>query len=185
MWLLIQIGALEEAISYRIKRAKVSTFAGRTYLGLAEDSEASEVEDIGIVHEEEIGDPEGSDFTAARTVVGEIDAVEYLEVFAGCYRCKAKTIVDEEGDLECTKCGATMKKRRGHRKMAARVLIFDERSSSTPEHTVTVFDDHVEKLIETNGLLDSESGLKKKLLSAPRASYKIDNRNIVVSVEIV
>ena len=115
----------------------MSTFAGRTYLGLAEDSEASQVEDIGVVNEEEVEDPEGSDFTAARTVVGDIDAVEYLEVFACCYRCKAKTIDDGEGGLECTKCGATIKERQGHRKMAARVLIFDEKSSA--EHTVTVF----------------------------------------------
>ena len=34
--------------------------------------------DIGVVSQEDVGDPEAADFVPARTIVGEVEAVEYL-----------------------------------------------------------------------------------------------------------
>ena len=83
-------------------------------------------------------DHEAADFVPARTIVGEVVAVEYLEIFTGCFRCKTKTHEAGPGLIFCSKCGTLMKGRRGHRKVAARVLLLD--TATEQVSTITMFD---------------------------------------------
>ena len=46
--------------------------------------------DIGEVSGLVIGRPEDAEFTAAQSVRGNVEAVEYCEEFKVCFRCKAK-----------------------------------------------------------------------------------------------
>ena len=89
-----------------------------------------------------VGDPEAADFVLARTIEGEVEAVEYLEVFTGCFHCKTKMRNAGPGLISRSKCGTLMKERRGQHKVAARVLLLD----ILTEHvsTITMFEEQVQ-----------------------------------------
>ena len=78
----------------------------------------------------------------ARTIEGEVEAVEYLEVFTGCFHCKTKTRNAGPGLISRSKCGTLMKERRGQHKVAAHVLLLDILTEQVS--TITMFEEQVQ-----------------------------------------
>ena len=78
-----------------------SLHAPLKYLSFGENSTASSVTDIGVVSQEDVGDPEAADFVLTRIIAGEVEAVEFLEVFTGCFRCNTKTHEAGPGLISC------------------------------------------------------------------------------------
>ena len=168
--------------SYELKRASFSTYGGIKYLNVGDSCVVRTTPDIGDVSKEEVGgDSEAAALLSSRTVNGEVVAVEYLEVFAGCGKCKANTQKTRPDCLECQKCGAMMKPRFAQRKVAARTILQDEVDGEVS--TVTLFEEHVDKLTES-GAADGDD-LKVKLLQAPPATFKKDGRNVVLSFDFL
>ena len=171
-----QIGSLKEKDNYYIKDATVCSYAGLKYLSFGESSVAESFADIGEVNHTEVGDREATDFVAARTIEGEVEAIEYFESFVGCFKCNAK-VPKNESVAECPKCGILRKVRSGCEKLVARVVLRDNTNGALS--TATMFEQEIENL--TNGVVGKD--MKLKLLAAPQATFKIDSRNIVVGVD--
>ena len=108
---------------------------------------------------------------------GLIEAVEYYEEYVGCFGCNTKVNSNDDVVGECSRCGMVMQTRRGVKRMATRVIIFSEDSEAC---TVKLFNDVILEVVQ-----GVEGGdMKRRLLAAPCATFKIDKCNIALGVVV-
>ena len=147
---------------------------GEKFLTTTEDSSFEEIDDIGEVTTE-ITLP-----NTQRVIRGQIAAVSFVSKYKACPSCNSKV---DPASAECSKCDSSVNLLRCKDQVLAKFTVQDE--AKLP-HDVSAFTEVISQIIGldlTLVLSSSESQIKRWLHHSDQALFKVNEEDIVISVE--
>lgn len=166
------IGKVHKGKSYRFIKVKMRQYKGDRFLTTTEDSTFEEIDDIGEVTME-IALP-----STQRKIQGRIAAVSMVSTYKACPSCNAKV---DPISAECSKCRSSVNLLSCNSQRLAKFTLQDE--FKVP-HNVTAFSEVISQIVGADQTLSlSESQIKRWLLQSDRALFRVNEKDIVVSVE--
>ena len=167
------IGNVCEGKSYQFFKIKMRYYKGERFLTTTEDSSFKEIGDIGEVTMEKTLP------NIHREIQGQIAAVTIVSTYKACPSCNSKV---DPVLAECSKCNSLVNLSLCKDQFFTKFTVQDE---SRVSHDVTAFSEVTSRIIGSDQTLSSlsESQIKRWLRCSDPALFRVNEKNIVISVE--